>query len=326
MIRFLIIVLGMMAAAFATADYTAREDVQQFLNEMHRNHQIDRPKWQRIFAKVIKQKKALRLIQRPAEKIKSWREYSHLFLTAKRVQRGVQFWRNYRHVLAHAEEMYGVPAELILAIIGVETYYGYYKGKYSVLDTLTTLSFDYPPRQKFFRSELKAFILLADKNVFGDHPPRSIKGSYAGAMGYGQFIPSSYKHYAVDFDGDDTINLMDSAADAIGSVANYIAVHHWQRGKMVAVSAIPFADYEPATYKKIKPRYSVADLASKGLVSSVPLAADQLVAPLLLDDEIWLGLPNFYAISRYNPSSMYAMAVYHLSLRLKLSIEAEQAK
>ncbi|MEJ2114670.1 MAG: lytic murein transglycosylase [Gammaproteobacteria bacterium] len=200
---------------FADNDYLTRVEVKKFINEFSSNNNYSKEFLDDLFKKATTQTQVLEAIQRPAEKEKNWQEYRKIFITDKRVQEGLVFWSNNAAILAAAERKYGVPPEIVVAIIGVETFYGRYKGKYPVFDSLVTLGFDYPPRQKFFRSELEHFLLLAKEE---DLDPLAIKGSYAGAMGKSQFISSSYRRYAVDFDENGTRDLWESNEDVIGSV------------------------------------------------------------------------------------------------------------
>jgi membrane-bound lytic murein transglycosylase B len=218
-----------------------------------------------------------------------------------------------------AEKVYGVAPQIIVAIIGVETRYGGNTGKYAVLDALSTLAFDYPPRAKFFRGELEQYLLLAREEHID---LLNTKGSYAGAMGYGQFIPSSYQRYAVDFDQDGKRDLWDSPMDIIGSVANYLHVNGWTPGAKVADRASVTGNrFKGVIEKGLKPEMTVKQLKSEGITPVKPLPADTLAALISLDQksgpEYWLGLNNFYVITRYNHSPLYAMAVYQLSEEIR---------
>jgi membrane-bound lytic murein transglycosylase B len=262
-------------------------------------------------------------MSRPAEKKLAWYEYRRIFLTQSRIEGGVAFWNRHADVLTQAEKAYGVDAQVIVAIIGVETRYGGNTGKYRVLDALTTLAFDYPPRSKFFRSELEQYLLMAR----ADHIDLlGTKGSYAGAMGYGQFMPSSYQRYAVDFDHDGKRDLWDSPMDIVGSVANYLHEHGWDPGAPVTMRAsVTGTRYESVIKKGLKPETSVRKLRAEGITPSKPLPNDTLAALISLDQEngpeYWLGLNNFYVITRYNHSPLYAMAVYQLSEEIRQARE-----
>jgi len=230
----------------------------------------------------------------------------------------VEFYTRYAASLQRAERDYGVPAEIIVAIIGVETRYGRNKGSYRVLDALATLAFDYPKRSEFFSKELKQFFILArEQQLAADE----LLGSYAGAMGYGQFMPSSYRAYAVDFDGDGSVDIWNNPVDAIGSVANYFRRHGWTPDKPVTAPARVNGDFPREWMNEgLKPTRSIAELAAAGLESQEPFPADALATAMELEGaggaEYWLGLHNFYVITRYNHSAMYAMSVYQLSQEL----------
>src|SRR5699024_4420708 len=233
-----------------------------------------------------------------------------------RIDRGLQFWQENQAALQRAEQTYGVPAEIIVAIIGVETIYGGNTGSYRVIDALSTLAFDYPPRAPFFRQQLKEYLLLTREEQVD---PLSLKGSYAGAMGLPQFMPGSFRAYAVDFDGDGRIDIWQNPTDAIGSVANYFIEHGWQPGEQVAVRA-DVNDPELAAQgisAGLDPSSTVAELAKLGWMPRTALQPQRKVTAFRLDaehgDEYWLGLANFHAITRYNRSVMYAMAVYELA-------------
>ena len=220
----------------------------------------------------------------------------------------------------------GVPAEIIVAVIGVETYYGRVAGKYRVLDALSTLAFDYPKRSPFFTSELKHYLILTRDQGFD---PTDMKGSYAGAMGYGQFMPSSYRSYAIDFDGDDVIDIWNNPVDAIGSVANYFKEHGWVQGDPVVFAADAAAATPAEIFVKgrsdLKPTRTVAEFAADGVVAREKLPPEALATAMKFElqsgYEYWLGLHNFYVITRYNHSAMYAMSVYQLSQQLAAMVE-----
>ena len=305
--------LFMLVSLNAQADYSQRSDVQQFIDEMVEKHNFDRNDLELKFVLANKLDGVLEAIAKPAEKVLTWREYRPIFVTSKRIGRGNDFLRLHHEILKRAEKEYGVPAEIITAIIGVETYYGRLSGKTQGFDSLVTLGFDYPPRSRFFLSELEQFLLLTrEENI----DVSVVRGSYAGAMGMPQFISSSYRQYAVDFDGDGKRDLWNSTADVIGSVANYFKVHGWKRGGQVVVPARVKGQIEE-TRNKLKPHTSISDLASQGVVPEVAVDDSAKATVITLKGkrgkEYWLGLDNFYVITRYNHSSLYAMAVYQLS-------------
>lgn len=225
----------------------------------------------------------------------------------------MSFWQENNEILKRAEQEFGVPAQVIVAIIGVETRYGSNKGNYRVMDALITLGFDYPPRAKFFRRELKQFFLLVREQK---QNPLSLMGSYAGAMGYGQFIPSSYRAYAIDYTNDDFVDIWNNPADAIGSVANYFKLHGWQSGQDVVVRSHIKDGYNKSLLNDgLKPKHTVKQLLAQGFVPVTELA-DQSANVMYLQGqhgaEFWMGLNNFYVITRYNRSRLYAMAVWQL--------------
>ena len=234
-----------------------------------------------------------------------------------RIELGVEFWNENIGALNEAERIYSVAPEIVVAIIGVETRYGKIMGSYPVVEALSTLAFDYPPRAKFFRKELtEFFILTRDQKL----DPASLTGSYAGAMGYGQFIPSSYRAYAVDFDGDNFKDIWNNKADAIGSVANYFSRHGWQGDGPVIVRGYKTSpNLDVTANESLEPKFLAGDLRKKGIRNN--LADNTKVALFEMQgergQEYWLGLSDFYVITRYNRSSMYALAVFQLSQAIK---------
>ena len=295
------------------ADYSQRDDVRQFIDEMVEKHGFARDELTSKFASAKKLEGVLEAIAKPAEKVLTWKDYRPIFVTEKRINRGNEFLKEHRQTLQRAEKEFGVPVEIITAIIGVETYYGRLSGKTQVFDSLVTLGFDYPPRSRFFRSELEQFLLLTREEGVDAN---AIRGSYAGAMGMPQFISSSYRHYAVDFDGDGKRDLWNNTADAIGSVANYFKVHGWKPGEQVVVPARVKGQIEE-TRNKLKPHTLVSELTKSG-VYPLTNVGDHVKATVITlngkkGKEYWLGLDNFYVITRYNHSALYAMAVYQLS-------------
>ncbi len=295
-----------------------RADVQAFIQAISRKHGFDPEALRAIFAQAQDQPRIIEAITRPAE-AKPWRDYRKIFLTGRRIEEGVAFWRKHAGVLARAEREYGVPAEIIVAIIGVETLYGGNTGSWRVLEALATLGFDYPRRADFFRRELEEYLLLTREEGID---PLALKGSYAGAMGLAQFIPSSYRAYAVDFDGDRRRDLWSNPADAIGSVANYLARHRWQAGAPVATPAqVQGQAYKAVLTDNLKPTLSLGQLAQRGVTWETAASADKQAILLELAGETgpehWLGFNNFYSITRYNHSPLYAMAVYQLSREIR---------
>lgn len=298
-------------------DYSQRDDVKQFIDMMVSKYQFDKTTLERWFAGATRLDSVLTSISKPAEKTLTWKQYRPIFLTSKRIEGGVRFMRENHDLLKRAEKEYGVPAHIIAAIIGVETYYGRRSGGTIVFDSLTTLGFDYPPRSRFFRSELEQFLLLArEENI----DVSDIHGSYAGAMGMPQFISSSYREYAVDFDGDGKRDLWNSKADVIGSVANYFKVHGWEIDQPVVYRLKADKKIKNNGRDKLKPYTTVAELRSEEITIDKAIPGDTQATVISFDgaqgEEHWLGLKNFYVITRYNHSALYAMAVYQLSQEL----------
>ena len=294
-------------------DYSDREAAQQVIAAAQEAG-VD-PDWaQQLIDAAERQQSILDAISRPAEKTKAWYEYRKIFLTDRRIREGVSFWSDHAGTLQSVAVLTGVPAELVVAIIGVETYYGRITGSYRVIDALATLAFDYPRRSPFFTGELEQFLVLAWES---GKDALALKGSYAGAMGYGQFMPSSYRAYARSYEGDGAPDIWDNPADAIASVGNYLEAHGWRSGEQVVIDGIA-DDPDPAMFEGgLKPKKTVAALALEGLAPTDPLDPAGLATPLRLEEEdgmrYWLGLQNFYVITRYNHSAMYAMAVWELS-------------
>lgn len=297
---------------------------KQFIDLMVDKHQFDRSIIASTLAKANKNEAILQSIAKPWE-AKPWHQYYPIFLTEKRLTKGLAFWKTHQQTLARAEQQSGVPAEIIVAIIGVETFYGTYTGKYSVLDALVTLGFYYPPRATFFRSELAQLFLLAKEENFDI---TELKGSYAGAMGWGQFISSSYRHYAVDFDGDGVRDLLNNPADAIGSVANYFKQHHWKANEDIAYKAqVSGTQHSPLLSKSLKYTDQWGQLQDAGVTIAEPNLSKETSVKLFVfeqpnNQEFWIGLPNFYVITRYNHSPLYAMAVFQFSQQLKQGFNA----
>lgn len=299
-------------------NYAEQAQVQDFIEEMVLEYGFSAEYLQQVLGQAKKQQSILDAISRPAERVKPWKEYRPIFLTQQRLDKGLAFWREHEQALAQAEREYGVPAEFIVAIIGVETMYGGNTGRYRVLDALSTLSFDYPPRAPFFRSQLREFLLLVREELF---EPTELTGSYAGAMGLPQFMPGSFRAYAVDFNQDGKINIWTDAEDAIGSVANYFIKHGWQPEQDVAVQAqLNSQAAEQGLTGSLTPKHSFKELAAMGWSTEQTVNDDAMVTAFKLaaeqGDEYWLGLTNFQTITKYNRSEMYAMAVTQLAHEL----------
>jgi membrane-bound lytic murein transglycosylase B len=279
-----------------------------------------------LLSKAERKQAIIDAISRPAEKTLQWHTYRKIFIRQERIAQGQAFMATHADSLARAEESYGVPPEIVAAIIGVETWYGRYLGNYRVLDALATLAFDYPPRSRFFRGELEHYLLMTREQGLD---PVALKGSYAGAMGYGQFISSSYRHYAVDFDGDGVADILGNPVDAIGSVANYFREHRWQSGEPVAdrlQADLPGSS--PLLTDGLKPGLKVADYRKAGLPVPEKVSNDLPARALRLkaeaEHELWLTYRNFYVITRYNHSHLYAMAVHQLAEALKTGDDGDE--
>ena len=307
------------AVELKKGDYKNRPEVNAFIERMAGQSDYTEQELVDLFSAVKKQSHLFELLDKPAEKELQWHQYRHIFIKEKRIEQGVAFWRENQDLLAEISLKTGVPGEIIIAIIGVETFYGVYRGKDPVFDSLVTLAFDYPKRSAFFNRELEQLLLLTKEQNLD---PKSLRGSYAGAMGMPQFIASSYRSYAVDFDGDGQANLFDSIPDIFASVANYFVKHGWRANEPVAG---PLTVLEVNSIDQLNPgvktSYKWSDLTRSGLHSKTELDPDTAVALVKLEQknvpEYWVGLQNFYVITRYNHSELYAMAVYQLSLLIK---------
>ena len=298
----------------AKLDFVDRPEVRQFIDLMVSKHQFDEKELTQLLSQARIQKKIIDIISKPAES-KPWYEYRPIFMTSHRITDGVEFWRKNKETLSRASDVYGVPPQIITAILGVETFYGRQKGDYRMLDSLATLAFDYPPRSKFFTAELEQYLLMTREEKID---PLTMTGSYAGAMGKAQFISSSYRQYAVDFDNDGKRDLWDNNADAIGSVAHYLSVHGWKKGQPVASRASVDATLDAALLNNsLKPSSSVSHLKESGVHIKDAVADNQQATLISLETksepEYWVGYNNFYVITRYNHSALYAMVVYQLS-------------
>jgi len=316
-LRFVPIVTALLLSAVATpsvaGDYDASPAAASVI-EAAVARGVDRDWAESVLKAAQKQQSILDAISRPAEKTKAWHDYRKIFVTPERAAAGVAFAKTHRETLRDVANRTGVPEEIIVAIIGVETYYGRIAGSYRVIDALSTLAFDYPKRSPFFTRELEHFLVLAYDS---GKDPLALKGSYAGAMGYGQFMPSSYNHYAVDHDGDGVADIWENPSDAIYSVANYFQEHGWRAGQPVVVTAVG-ESADPVLFDgKLKPKRTVGELANLGFAPEQPIDIDAKATAMQLEGEAgmeyWLGLHNFYVITRYNHSAMYALSVWQLS-------------
>jgi membrane-bound lytic murein transglycosylase B len=320
-------VLSLAASLPSAALDLAREDVRAFASEMEQKHDFDRAWLDRLLGQAESVPRIIELMSRPAERVKPWHEYRDHFLTDQRIEQGVKFWQEHRARLEAAERETGVPARVVVGILGVETFYGRITGKIRVIDALSTLAFDYPPRSSYFRAELEQFLLLTREEKVD---PLLVTGSYAGAMGFPQFMPRSYRAYAVDGDGDGHRNLWSSTDDVIASVANYLADHKWRAGEPIVTAAeLDFPDAEGLAAGGIVTDETVGSLRAKGLEFETVLTDD---APALFIDvagnegpELRVGFHNFAVITTYNRSVLYALAVNDLGEAIERRLPTEAA-
>jgi membrane-bound lytic murein transglycosylase B len=287
---------------------------QSFIEQMVSKHQFDESELEDLFAAVAIKEDILARIAKPSEGM-PWYKYRRIFLTEERINAGVKFWQDNAQTLAEVEKVYGVPASIIVAIIGVETSYGKNTGKHRVIDALSTLAFAYPPRAKFFQSELEHYLLFCRDQHFNPLEP---VGSYAGAMGLPQFMPSSFRSFAVDFDQDGQSDIWHNNSDVIASVANYFAKHEWHTGQAIAFPVTAEGEkYKTVLKSGLKPDLRLVELESLNLKTERSVPLDTKVKLLSFEqatgEELWAAMDNFYVITRYNHSPLYAMAVYQLS-------------
>lgn len=305
-------------ATDALAQRALPPEIEAFVDEMVQKHQFERERLRRVFSQVRARPAVIRAISTPIT-ARPWHEFRNRYVDATRIAGGVRFWERNSAALTRATAEFGVPEEIIVATIGMETFYGRNTGSFGVLEALTTLAFHYPPRAESFRTELEEYLLLAREagfNVLG------VRGSYAGAMGIPQFLPSSYRRFALDFNGDGKRDLWDTAPDAIGSVANYYRSFGWRAGEPIAVPAnVGETDVEAVIAAGIKPHLKVGELLQQGITPLAPVAEDAQAALFMVESDqgprYWLGLNNFYVITRYNRSVNYALAVHELARELR---------
>ena len=307
--------------ALAKDAFTQRADVRAFIRDMAERHAFVESELQFLFARTRRMESVLKAITPPKDpRARSWRAYRGRFVNEARIGEGLDFWRRHEAALSRAAEAHGVPEEIIVSIIGVETLYGRNAGSFRVIDALATLAFLYPPRATYFRSELEQYLLFtrdAGLDVF------SVKGSYAGAIGIPQFMPGSYLRYAVDFDGDGRRDLVNNVVDAIGSVGNFLSEHGWQRNEPVTFPVTVNGDaHQLPLSAGIEPRFRIGELDQYGIALNESVDEDLLCALIEFEtpnkpSEFWIGLKNFYVITRYNQSSFYAMSVNALAESIK---------
>lgn len=305
------------------AHYENRPEVREFASDMEKRHGFARDELLTLFAQARFQPAVIKAILPPSSpRVRSWQAYRARFVEPRRINAGLRFWEEHAGTLARAEQRYGVPAEIIVSIIGVETIYGRNTGNFQTFSALTTLAFDYPPRAELFRRELESLLLLAREE---HRSPLAYQGSYAGALGLPQFLPSSLRNWAVDFNEDQTLDLT-QPDDAIGSVARFLSEHGWQSGGPISVPAQINENDENTTIAEllaegIEPKRLPADLRSRGvMLGNVPEQKAALIDLATPDEdtEYRIGYRNFYVITRYNRSSFYASAVNDLAEALKM--------
>jgi membrane-bound lytic murein transglycosylase B len=307
-------------AAFSDAAFTQRKDVRAFIKKMATEHQFSEHELVATFNQVKLLPQIIESMDKPYEK-KNWDVYKAIFITPQRLQGGLEFWAQNKEALDRAYKQYGVPPEIIVAILGVETLYGERQGEYRVLDTLSTLAFNYPKRAPYFTRELEEFLLLCKEHRV---PATQYRGSYAGAIGKPQFMPSSYRYYAVDFNNRGKRDLITDNSDSIGSIANYFHKHGWKTNEGIAQSAkLKGYRYQQLQINPKTANYRYAQLESAG-VSPITAAHNHPSRAALMEfvtkdgREYWMAYPNFFVITRYNSSPQYALVVYLLAQHLKM--------
>jgi len=325
MIRLLLSLLILLAPilTYADSDFVHRQDVLQFINLMVKKYHFQKQVLLNIFSEVKLRPQVVHHVKKPLEAI-AWNRYQILFVNNWRIKHGVEFWNTYAAALQRAEQVYGVPASIIVATIGIETKYGHRTGDYRVIDSLTNLAFSDSSRAPFFRQELEQFLLLTrDEHL----DPLTVMGSYAGAIGQPQFMPSSYRYFAVNFSKSGKTDLMNNEVDVIGSIANYYKKHGWQPNEPVAAQAYLIDDrYASLANNRIS--LAIPDWQKYGIAPKEKLPSTNLKVKIIqlnnrYSKEYWLGFHNFYVIKRYNPSDLYAMAVYQLSTHIEAQREEE---
>jgi membrane-bound lytic murein transglycosylase B len=307
------------------AGYAQHGAARAFIEEMVARHGFSREELELVFARARFQPAIVRAMTPSTPGQRSWITYRRNAVNAQRIDAGLEFWQQHAAALARAEAEFGVPAEIVVGIIGVETIYGRNTGNWRVIDALTTLAFDYPRRAEFFRGELEQFLLAArDSNL----DTLGMRGSYAGAMGIPQFMPGSYRRYAVDFDGDGRRDLFASPVDAIGSVANFLRQHGWTPGEAVAVPARAEGErWRTVADGGVEPVRTMAELTAAGVATDAAIHPDTRVVLVELDAPdspatLWVGFRNFHALTRYNRSSFYAIAVLELGTAVRTGLPA----
>ncbi|MEL7186492.1 MAG: lytic murein transglycosylase B [Pseudomonadota bacterium] len=306
-----------------------KANVVAFIDEMVEKHDFERDELVALLSDAEIKASILRKISTPAERKLTWGDYRKIFITKERINAGVKFWRENREMLERIELETGVPVEMVVGIIGVETYYGRITGNDRVIDALATLAFEYPRRAKFFRQQLVEYLILAREEEINPLEP---KGSYAGAMGRPQFMPSSFRAYAVDATGDGKRDIWNNWADVAGSISNYFVEHGWKAGQEVTAQATlgsAWASDAPQPKNTLKPADTVSSLSQKGVVFATNLPSDSKSQLLAYENvngpEYWVGFHNFFVITKYNRSVMYALAVYQLGQEISSKVDADAA-
>lgn len=313
----LTLVLGLSGVAWADTEFGERPDVQAYIQTLVKKYGFSQTELTELFNGVTVNRKVIDTMNRPYE-AKPWWKYRQLYITASRIDKGIKFWDMHQSALNQAAKHYGVPPEILVSIIGVESNYGDFTGKYPLIDTLSTFAFEYPRREAFFKQQLTELLLMQKESGIDIS---KLQGSYAGAIGLPQFMPSSFRAYAVDSNNNGQIDLWKEENDVIASVANYLSKNGWQRDQPVAIAATVNGKAYQSIPKASKPSLSAGQLAQYQITPKTALPND-VKANLIefegkLGPEFWLALPNFYSIRRYNPSNNYAMAVYQLADAIK---------
>ena len=309
-----ILVIAFFASQSIYSDYSENDETVKFIDYMAQKHGYEKSYLEAVFQRAKYQERVVRIMNRQPEGTMTWERYRGIMVNESRISAGKEFINSYRQDLQRAEKIYGVPAEIIASIIGIETRYGRIKGNIRVIDSLSTLAFDYPRRSKFFKVQLEEFLLLSREENFN---LEEIEGSIAGAMGYGQFMPDSYRDYAVDFDNDGVRDILNNPIDAIGSVANFLNKKgKWKPNVPIAMRAKAISELKEIT-SSFKPYMTEIELEEFGLEATEIIPSNLKFVPisLNLEDgyEYWLGFDNYQSISRYNRSKLYVMAVFEFS-------------
>ena len=311
---FKILLIAFLTSQSIYSDYSVKDETIEFIDYMVQKHGYEKSNLESIFQRAEYQEKVVRIMNRQPEGTMTWERYREIMVNESRISAGKEFIRSHKQDLKRAEKIYGVPAEIIASILGIETSYGRIKGNIRVIDSLSTLAFDYPRRSKFFKIQLEEFLLLSKEENFN---PEEIEGSIAGAMGYGQFMPDSYRDYAVDFDNDGVRDILNNPVDAIGSVANFLNKKgKWKPNAPIAIRAKAINEIKEIK-SSFKPYMTSMELEKIGLVASEGIPGNLKFVPISLDledgYEYWLGFDNYHSISRYNRSKLYVMAVFEFS-------------